>query len=454
MKLRQKIILFAIVPLLLALCAISLTVFYQGNFLANQEREVIKATYLATKDSELKNYVAVAKLAISHLYESGKSDAATQDAAKAILERLEYSVDGYFFLYDYQDGTLLMHPKQKEKVGTNMIAEKDQNGKPLIKDLIEIARKGDGFYDYIYPKFSTPTLELKPKRAYVVGLPEWGWMLGTGVYLDDIDAALAEADKKASNNITSTMLWILAITVLSLLVIISLGLALNIWEQRDTLEKARKRIARELHDGVCQKLGGIKYHMEAVMLKLMSSTQDTFATQNTLGEMAGRIAKVNGEIRSIAHELHAKILTDFRLGPAIRQFAHDYPDTPITFISEGEVNNLPAYAEWALYRTAQAALDNIQKHAKASQITLRLAGDERYVTLEISDDGVGFDLDKYTFEGKTGLGLQSIKERLEDERVDGKFTIRSSPTGTTITARVPRKPRNIFLINFFPWKNN
>src|SRR5687768_2579701 len=399
MKLRQKIILFAIVPLLLALCAISLTVFHQGNSLANQEREVIKATYLATKDSELKNYVAVAKLAISHLYESGKSDAATQDAAKAILERLEYSVDGYFFLYDFQ-GTLLMHPKQKGKVGTNMLAEKDQNGKPLIKHLIDIAKKGEGFYDYIYPKFSTPTLEPKPKRAYVVGLPEWGWMLGTGVYLDDIDAALAEAEKKASNNITSTMLWILAITVLSLLVIISLGLALNIWEQRDTLEKARKRIAQELHAGVCQKLGAIKYHMEAVMLKLMSSTQDTSATQNMLREMAGRIAKVNVEIRSIAHELHAKILTDFHLEPAIRQFARDYPDTPITFNSEGEVNNLPVHAEWALYRTAQAALDNIQKHAKASRITLRLIGDERYVTLEISDDGVGYDLDKYKFEGK------------------------------------------------------
>jgi two-component system NarL family sensor kinase len=456
MKLRYKIILFSITPLLLALGAISATVSYQADSLAQQEQKAIRKAYMETKDSELVNYVEIAKLAISDLYESGRSDAATQEAAKAILEKLEYSKpDGYFFLYSLDStGTLLMHPKQRDKVGMSMIAERDKDGNLLIRDMIEIAKKGDGFYNYIYPKFSTSPLEDKPKRAYVVGLPNWGWMLGTGVYLDDIDAALAEADKTASNNIKSTMLWILAITALSLLLIIFLGLALNIWEQRDNLEKARKRIARELHDGVCQKLGAIKYHMEASMLKLINSTQDTSATQETLGEMAGRIAKVNVEIRSIAHELHAKILTDFRLEPAIRQLANDYPDTPISFYSEGEVNNLPIHAERALYRIAQTGLDNIQKHAKASQVTLRLEGEKHYVILEIADDGVGFDFKKYKSKEKNGLGLQSIKERVEDERVDGKLTIRSSPAGTTLIARVPRKPRNIFWITFFPWKNS
>lgn len=451
MRLRQKIILFAITPLLLAFCAISLTVFIQANSLKEEEGQAIRDAFLKTKDSELKNYVTLATLAISHLYEPGRSDAASKEAAKAILEKFEYSVDGYFFVYDFE-GTMIVHPKQREKVGTNTINETDRSGKPLIKDLIRIAKEeGKGYYDYIYEKFSTG--KYQPKRAYVVGLPEWGWMLGTGVYLDDIDAAVIGVKENVSNSITNTMLWILAITVLSLLVIISFGLALNIWEQRDTLEKERKRIARELHDGACQKLGAIKYNIEAAILKLMNSTQGTAAIQGMLEEMAGRITKVNMEIRSIAHELHAKILVDFRLEPALRQFAYDYPDTPITFILEGEVNNLPVYAESELYRTTQIALDNIQKHAKASQIKIHLVGDESYVTLEISDDGVGFNLNRYQSQARTGLGLQSIKERLEDERIDGRFNIVSSPDGTTVTAMVPRKPRNKFLINLFSWKS-
>ena len=452
MKLRRKIILFSIIPLLLAFCAISLTVYYQGNSLAKQERNVIESTYRTTKDSELKNYVEIARLAISQMYESGNSDA-DKHAAKAILERLEYSVDGYYFVYDYE-GRMIVHPKQKEKVGTIMIDETDDNGKPLVRNLIDIAKKGGGFYDYSYRKFSTPKLDIKPKRAYVVGLPEWGWMLGTGVYMDDIDAVLAKADKKASNNIINTMLWILVITILSLLMINSLGLALNIWDQRDTLEKTRKKIAFELHAGVCQKLGSVKLNIEAAMLRFTNSDQDSQSMRAMLGDMAKRIANANVEIQSIAHELYEKILTEFGLETALRQFEDDYPDAPIQFFSEGEVDNLPIYLQWALYRVGQVAVDNVQKHAEASNITLHLKGDKRYVTLEISDDGIGFDVNKCISENTPSLGLLSIREKIEDEKIDGQLTIDSSSAGTTITARVPRKPRNIFWITFFPWIHN
>jgi two-component system NarL family sensor kinase len=141
MRLRQKIILFAIAPLVLALSAISLTVYHQATSLVQQERGIIKPAYLATKESELKNYVALATQAISHLYESGKTDAAIKDAARAILAKLEYSEDGYLFLYNLK-GTMLMHPRLKESVGKNMWNLADPNGKMIIQDLIRIAQAG------------------------------------------------------------------------------------------------------------------------------------------------------------------------------------------------------------------------------------------------------------------------------------------------------------------------
>lgn len=449
MRLRQKIILFAIAPLVLALSAISLTVYHQATSLVQQERGIIKPAYLATKESELKNYVALATQAISHLYESGKTDAATKDAARAILAKLEYSEDGYLFLYDLK-GTMLMHPRLKESVGKNMWNLADPNGKMIIQDLIRIAQAGGGFYDYVWPKPSANSNDPKPKRSYAIELPAWGWMLGTGVYLDDIDTALAEVDRKASNNITSTMLWILAITVLSLILIISMGLVLNIWEQRDTLEKERMRFAGELHDGVCQKLGAIKLHIETLIIRLTGPFQDISTTLDVLEETTGRLYEVNDEVRAIARGLYPEILTDLGLESALRQLTHDYPTTPIGFFPAGDVSGLTGPANLALYRTAQESLENIRKYARASRITLRLEEDEHCVTLTIIDDGIGFGVSKCTSEPSSGLGVRNMRRRLENEAVDGKLTINSSLQGTTVMAKVPRKPRNIFLINLFP----
>ncbi|SCX46180.1 cache domain-containing protein [Nitrosospira sp. Nsp1] len=451
MRLRQKIILFAVAPLVLALSAISLTVYHQATSLVQQERAVIKPAYLATKESELKNYVALATQAISHLYESGKTDAATKDAARAILAKLEYSEDGYFFLFDLK-GTMLMHPRLKESVGKNMWNLADPNGKMIIQDLIHIARAGGGFYDYVWPKPSANSNDPKPKRSYAIELPAWGWMLGTGVYLDDIDDALAEVDQKASNNITNTMLWILAIMLLSLLMVILVGLALNIWDQRDTLEKERMRFAGELHDGVCQKLGAIKLHIEALIKKLAGPPQDMSITLDILEETTGRLYEVNDEVRGIARGLYPEILTDLGLESALRQLTHDYLTTPIDFFSTGDVNGLSDPANLALYRMAQESFENTRKYAVANRIMLRLEGDERYVTLAIIDDGIGFDVSKCTSDSSRGMGLRNMRRRLEDEGVDGKLTLRSSPQGTTVMARVPRKPRNTFLINLFPCK--
>src|SRR5438093_7098118 len=100
MKLRQKIIFLAIVPLILALCAIAIAVRHQAIALGQQQRASIEAAYLASKEAELKHYVTLATRSIAHLYDSGRSDEATLDEAKNILAKLDYGSDGYFFVYD------------------------------------------------------------------------------------------------------------------------------------------------------------------------------------------------------------------------------------------------------------------------------------------------------------------------------------------------------------------
>src|SRR5690349_3126647 len=102
LKLRQKVIFLAITPLILALCAIALFVRHQAITLAQQQRDTIQQAYLASKEAELKSYVALASRSIAHLYNSGRTDAATQNEAKRILSTLSYGDDGYFFVYNMQ----------------------------------------------------------------------------------------------------------------------------------------------------------------------------------------------------------------------------------------------------------------------------------------------------------------------------------------------------------------
>src|SRR6266571_979090 len=223
MKLRQKVIFLAIAPLILALCAIALFVRHQAITLAQQQRETIQQAYLASKEAELKHYVALASHSIAHLYESGRSDPATLEEAKRILSTLSYGDDGYFFVYDMK-GNNLMHPRQPELVGQNLWELRDASGVPTIQRLIERANAGGGLQRYVWVKPSSR--KPAPKLGYVIPMQHWGWMMGTGIYLDDVDAALAKIDAQQSRNIQGTMWWIAGLAILSALVVGSSGLAL------------------------------------------------------------------------------------------------------------------------------------------------------------------------------------------------------------------------------------
>ncbi|HEU4373103.1 MAG TPA: cache domain-containing protein, partial [Telluria sp.] len=143
MQLRQKVIFLAIVPLILALAAIALFVRHQAITLAQQQRATIQQAYMASKEAELKHYVALATHSVAHLYDSGRDDAATLDEAKRILSSLSYGKDGYFFIYDLK-GNNLMHPRQPELVGHNLWNLRDGNGEPTVQRLIERANAGGG----------------------------------------------------------------------------------------------------------------------------------------------------------------------------------------------------------------------------------------------------------------------------------------------------------------------
>lgn len=435
MKLRRKLILLALTPLVLVLCTIAVMVNHQSVELAREQRDVIEPAYLASKKDELRSYLALAQHAIAPLHGSGRADEAVLSEAKAILHRLDYGNDGYFFVYDLQ-GTLLVHSRKPELIGINRWNHRDINGYPTIEMLIRKAREGGGFVQYATEKPSTG----KPatKLTYAVLLPNWGWVLGTGIYLDDVHGVLAKVDEQVAVNNYDTLLWIGVSASVGMTVIILCGLMLNIKGRREAQEEERARLSSELHDSICQRLVAAKLHTQTGLIQLAGLPPSHIAAQATFRYLEKDLKDVLRETREIAHGLHPMILKDFGLAASLQQLAHDMENdtTSIRFRSRGLVEGLPDEANLVFYRLAQECLSNVKQHSQASRAKLSLAGTGRGVRLTVWDNGTGFDASLMTGSHSRGAGLRNMKARVEE--AGGRLTITSKPGNTKVTATIPR----------------
>lgn len=443
MKLRQKVIVLAVAPLIVALCAIALFVRQQSVTLVQQQRVTIEAAYLATKEAELRHYVELAAHAITRQLASGRKDAATLEEAKRILADLSYGDDGYFFVYDMQ-GNNLMHPRQPELVGQNLWSLRDASGVPTIQRLIARARAGGGLERYTWTRPSTglPAAKL----GYVVPIDQWGWIMGTGIYLDDVDAALARVAVQQSHNIEDTLWWIAALAILSAVTVAGIGLVLNFRDARtadaqlkglaqrvvDSQEQERIRLSRDLHDGIGHSLASIKLHLEAAVIRLGGDQRQRAEAVVGVEKSAVSIGSVLSEVRRMSHDLRPALLDEMGLAAALAHLAAETGN--VQFDCDGMIAPLSAELATVLFRIAQEGLANSARHAGASRTLLLLAQRGPVLSLTITDDGVGFDLDDLDRHPGRGIGLRNMSERMD--AIGGTMEIVSTVAGTTLRASI------------------
>jgi two-component system NarL family sensor kinase len=304
MPLKQKIVALAILPLLLAIAVIGALVLSHAQRLGEQQELLIETSIIASKKTELKNYVELGLSAVAPFYASGRDDAVTQQQVLNILLGLDYGSDGYFFVYDGM-GRSLMHPRQPELIGRDLVSMTNPHWVQAIQALLLTARSGDGFQRYEWEKPSSG--QLTEKLAYVVMLERWGWMIGTGLYLDDVELATQQARAKVAENIRSTM-WALAwVALVAVLLVSAGGLTLNFSEQRladrklqllaqrivSSQEEERSRVSRELHDGISQLLVSVKFRLELACHELENGRSQALETlRGGLARLGGAIAEV------------------------------------------------------------------------------------------------------------------------------------------------------------------
>lgn len=450
MRLRHKIIVLAVLPVVAAVLAIALLVGLQSRELTRLEAALLEDSMLAAKRTELRHYVQMAQTAIQHIYESSDKEGALDDAlareeVKRILSSMAFGDDGYFFAYD-RSGTNLVHPRQPDLVGQNLWEVRDPQGVAVIQRLIEISRAGGGFLRYIWNKPSTG--QPADKLSYVIELKRWGWMIGTGIYLDDVAIGTQKIKAQASANITATMLGLALVAVVATLAVFAGGLALNVSEHRiadqqlklltqrlvSSQEEERARVSRELHDGLSQLLVSTKFRFELAQERLQEGR--TNATEAIDAGIAG-LTEAISEIRRISHDLRPSLLDNLGLPSALEQLAEDFGHRTGIAV-RAAIGPLPALsagsATTSLFRVAQEALTNVERHARARQVELTLDRDDDCLRLAIRDDGLGLAA---TGPLNKGIGLRNMRERVEHHGGSLQVEQGNEVGGTLLIARLP-----------------
>lgn len=447
MRLRLKFFLLSVIPLLLSLGLITLAVKQQEKHLSERERSLFESAYMNARQIELRQYVELAQSTIAPLYNGANDTPAIRQEALRLLASLNFGLDGYFFVYD-MNGTNVMHARQPNLVGKNLAQMRDRNGVAVIQELIARAQEGGGFVRYAWEKPSSQTVA--PKLGYAVGLPRWGWMLGTGLYLDDIQSTLEKVDRQISDNVATTMLWIAAVALLGVGLIGGSGFVLNLSEAREADEKLRlmarqvvqsqederAHLSRELHDSTSQTLVSIKLLIESAIAKMDSQSQ---APPPALAKALARLNDALTEVRLISHRLRPAALDVLGLPAALENLGREFNvDGRLVFLMRvrGARVHLPDELNTVLFRITQEALTNIDKHAhQAQRVQLWLIYHRRGVRLSVRDDGVGFDVASVSKDPRRGIGLRNMRERLAS--IGGTLEIVSRRGETRLVADVP-----------------
>jgi PAS domain S-box-containing protein len=206
-------------------------------------------------------------------------------------------------------------------------------------------------------------------------------------------------------------------------------------------DEERRRIARDLHDGLAQDLLALGFNLEQMQRRGMAADTET---RHLLAESEALVQKTMREIRTLSYLLHPPLLEEAGLAAALRWFVDGFvvrSGIAVEFGEQTEIGRLPRDVEIALFRVAQESLTNVHRHSASKTATIRLRRGRAGVVLQIRDRGRGVrpvatpGAASGVEPSTPGVGIAGMRERLR--QLGGTLDVSSSRAGTTITARVP-----------------
>jgi len=202
----------------------------------------------------------------------------------------------------------------------------------------------------------------------------------------------------------------------------------------DAQESERRRISRQLHDDLNQKIASLSMGISQLKRKL--PVQET-ALVVELDQLRENAATLTNDVRTLSHQLHPAVLEHLGLVTALESYISNFnleEHIEVKLNAEIGAERIPFQVSICLYRVAVEALRNVSRHSGATSAAISLTRSDDMIELQVSDSGKGFDVE--TFKNGGGLGLISIEERLR--LLQGSCEIYSAPgRGTRLVVTVP-----------------
>jgi methyl-accepting chemotaxis protein len=243
LTIQFKVTMLLVVSLVLTALVSTLVVVFLMKNDATERLEGIRAVMTREKVEALSDKVKIAHHVVNSFYEALQNDPNMsdpevikmyQEKAKTAIKKLRFGEDGYFWINDFTP-KMVMHPIKSSLDGANLSQSKDPKGKFLFNEMVDVATKnGKGVVHYMWekPGFDTP----QAKISFVEAFKPWGWIIGSGVYADDIDALVAKEKQKLDDALLGLILRnsIILLVVVTLFSLISRYLSQKLIGRRMT----------------------------------------------------------------------------------------------------------------------------------------------------------------------------------------------------------------------------
>ncbi len=236
LSLKTKLLLLAVLPLIVLLISFMAGSYYLEMQNQQQNFNEFKTKLIADKQTLLRTEIEIGSKVVQYQLAQGNE----QDAKDALRD-LTFGEDGYYFIYD-TDGISVFHALLGDAIeGQNKRGMTDPNGKKIVVGLLEQARKGGGSFTYHFQKPNTSGLV--EKIGYAAMIPGTNWMIGTGTYMDDIEAELVKYQTTMERHLSEKMTTLVLISLL----LLGLAAAGALYASNNML-KPIKRMVQSLDD--------------------------------------------------------------------------------------------------------------------------------------------------------------------------------------------------------------
>lgn len=291
-----------------------------------------RQTLLDGRALKTQHLVESAMGVIEHFYQRQQSGELTQQQAQqqaaATLQSLRYGNNDYFWVHS-NDLQMIMHPFSTQLVGNSVADVKDPNGKYLFREMVDVVKgQSAGFVDYMWPK--PGVTDPVPKISYVAGFAPWGWILGSGIYLDDVAEAF-----------WADMLPKLSLAALGLLLLVAVNLLIALSVSRPLAQAVAAM--QDIAGGE----GDLSRHLDA------SGNDEVSGLARSFNAFTDRLAQVIDDLREVVAR-NRRIAGDVGIAMSTAEASYNQQNSELDTIASA-VEQMSATSDEVAQRMSDSA---------------------------------------------------------------------------------------------------